>query len=150
MAGQKRSARGSLVNFRFLEHTADMGLEVTGATLEDLFLHAAEGLRKMILGEIPAGSPDREERITLAGEDVEELLVTWLNELLFLFETRRFVPLTFGIKRIGREELTALVGGTTFAEGRFRVLREVKAVTYHLLTVEKKNRGWRARLYVDL
>ena len=150
MTGKKWGTGGPGDKFRFLEHTADMGMEVAGKTLEELFIHAADGLREMIFGKVSAVPGDREERIALEGEDVEELLVCWLNELLFLFETRRFIPLVCRMERIGTEGLRATVGGTTFAEGRFRVLREVKAVTYHRLTVRKMNQGWQASLYVDL
>jgi len=142
--------KGSLKKFRYLEHTADMGLEVAGDSLAELFIHAAAGLREMIFGEISEHAAVRQEWITVEGEDVEELLVGWLNELLFLFETRGFVPLTFRMERIGIGDMSATVYGAAFDENRFPVLREVKAVTYHRLAVKKMKRGWRASLYVDL
>jgi SHS2 domain-containing protein len=140
----------SSVKFRFLEHTADMGLEVVGETLEELFVHAAEGLREMIFGPLPERAADQEERIVLDGEDGEELLVGWLNELLFRLETRGFVPLSFRVERIGATGLAAVVSGVSLAGSGLRVLREVKAVTYHRLMLERLRQGWRANLYVDL
>lgn len=147
---KRKPSDRTVKKFRFLEHTADMGMEVTGETLDELFRHAAEGLREMIFGEIPPTRADHSEKIAVEGEDLEELLVGWLNELLYLFETRRFVPFTFRIERIGTEDMSATVSGGVFDENRVRVLREIKAVTYHRLMVKRTSQGWRASLYVDL
>jgi len=104
----------------------------------------------MIFGPLPERAADQEERIVLDGEDGEELLVGWLNELLFRLETRGFVPLSFRVERIGAAGLAAVVRGVALAGSGLRMLREVKAVTYHRLMVERLRQGWRASLYVDL
>ena len=127
-----------------------MGLEVTGGTLSALFVHAAEGLREMVFGDIGEEWPDREERVALDGDDVEELLVSWLNEILYLFETRRLVPLAFRVEEVRLHGVSAAVEGATFDPNRFPVAREVKAITYHRLRLEQEPGGWRACLYVDL
>ncbi|HXV19947.1 MAG TPA: archease [Desulfuromonadales bacterium] len=134
---------------RLLEHTADMGIEASGETIEELFAQAAYGLLEII-----AGTPQalcREERIvTVEGGDAEELLVNWLNEILYLFEIRRFFPLDFEIEEVRGNRLLARVRGEPFDPQRHPVEREVKAVTYHQLRVEKTDGLWHARVYVDL
>jgi len=134
---------------RLLEHTADMGIEASGETLEDLFAQAAYGLLEII-----AGTPEalcREEMIvTVEGGDAEELLVNWLNEILYLFEIKRFFPLDFEIEEVRGNHLLARVRGEPFDPQRHPVEREVKAVTYHQLRVEKTYGLWHARVYVDL
>jgi SHS2 domain-containing protein len=134
---------------RLLEHTADMGIEASGETLEDLFAQAAYGLLEII-----AGTPEalcREEMIvTVEGGDAEELLVNWLNEILYLFEIKRFFPLDFEIEEVRGNHLLARVRGEPFDPQRHPVEREVKAVTYHQLRVEKTDGLWHARVYVDL
>jgi SHS2 domain-containing protein len=134
---------------RLLEHTADMGIEASGETLEELFAQAAYGLLEII-----AGTPEalcREEKIvTVEGEDSEELLVNWLNEILYLFEIKRFFPLDFEIEEVRGKRVLARVRGEPFDPQRHPVEREVKAVTYHQLRLEKTDGLWQARVYVDL
>ncbi len=134
---------------RLLEHTADMGIEASGETLEELFAQAAYGLLEII-----AGTPEalcREEKIvTVEGEDSEELLVNWLNEILYLFEIKRFFPLDFEIEEVRGKRVLARVRGEAFDPQRHPVEREVKAVTYHQLRLEKTDGLWQARVYVDL
>ena len=135
--------------YHFLEHTADMGIEAEGSTLEELFANAAGGLRDMILGDFSAKSELTDLNIVLEGFDQEELLVSWLNEILFIFETRRFVPVSFKVSHVGPRDMSATVSGFYFND-RLSVQREVKAVTYHRLKLEKTNDHWLARLFVDL
>lgn len=134
---------------RLLEHTADMGIEASGETLEELFAQAAYGLLEII-----AGNPEalcREEKIvSVEGGDAEELLVNWLNEILYLFEIKRFFPFDFEIEEVRGNRVLARVRGEAFDPQRHPVEREVKAVTYHQLLVEKTNGLWHARVYVDL
>jgi SHS2 domain-containing protein len=135
--------------FRLIEHTADMGIEAVGDTLGDLCIQAARGLMEMIAG--PARGIPREERtLDISAGDSGELLVVWLNEILFLFETQGFFPAEFEIEEAAEDHLRGRVRGEPFDPERHPVEREVKAVTYHMLKVEPANGAWRATVYVDL
>ncbi len=134
---------------RLLEHTADMGIEATAGTPEELFAEAALGLLEMIFGESEADF--REERtVEVHGGDLGELLVNWLNEVLYLFEMQQFCPAGFEVELRGETRLKARVSGEPFDPRRHPVEREVKAVTYHLLEVGRSGDQWRAVVYVDL
>jgi SHS2 domain-containing protein len=134
--------------YRLIEHTADMGIEATGESRADLFVQAARALREMISG---AEAASREERVVeVTGGDAAELLVRWLNEILFLFETRGFFPADFHIEEIGEKRMRARVAGEPFDRDRHPVEREVKSVTYHQLEVAESQGVWKARIYVDL
>lgn len=134
---------------RLLEHTADMGIEASGATLEELFAEAASGLLEIIAGT-PQVVAREERRVTVTAGDTGELLVHWLNEILYLFESQGFLPLDFEVEEIRMNRLRARVRGETFDPQRHPLEREVKAVTYHQLRVEKTDGLWWARVYVDL
>ncbi|PLX83506.1 MAG: protein archease [Desulfuromonas sp.] len=138
-----------MASYRLLEHTADMGIEASAATLEELFVEAARGLTEILFGVIEA-SPFVEETVTIGGADREELLVNWLNEILFLFEIRSLVPLDFQVSEVGKDFLKGVVRGTPFDPKEHLVQREVKAATYHQVKVEKRDDLWRARVYLDL
>jgi len=135
--------------YRLLAHTADIGLEVTAASAEELFVIAARGLRSMLFGVTEAEPAIRLE-VRLEGEGWAELLVTWLNEILCLCEMRRLVPADFAILELTEHRLVASVGGEPYDELRHSVERTAKAVTYHQLVVEARDGGWYARVYIDL
>jgi SHS2 domain-containing protein len=133
---------------RLLEHTADMGIEAQGESLADLFEQAALGLLE-ILGAEQVTS--REERLVeVTGFDLEEVLVSWLSEILYLLEVHDFLAAALVIDSAGRQGLTARVRGETYDRARHQLQREVKAVTYHQLLVEEEDGRWRVRIFVDL
>jgi SHS2 domain-containing protein len=134
---------------RLLEHTADMGIEASGETLEELFAQAAYGLLEIIAGT-PEPRSREEKSVTVEGGDTEELLVNWLNEILYLLEIQGFFPSDFEVEEVCGNRLRARVRGEPFDPQRHPVEREVKAVTYHQLRVEKSDGLWQARVYVDL
>jgi SHS2 domain-containing protein len=133
---------------RLLAHTADMGIEARGGTLADLFEHAALGLLEILGAEQVACRQER--TLTVTGYDVEELLVNWLSEVLYLLEGQGFLPAAFFIEAASRHGVRARVLGEPYDPARHRLQREVKAVTYHQLQVEGEDGDWRVRIYVDL
>ena len=135
--------------FRLIEHTADIGLEVRAATREELFLVAAEGMKALLFGTSPAVGGVA-SRVVLNAGDSAELLVAWLNEVLFICETRQVVPATFVVEEITLTSLIAVISGEAFDPARHSVERTAKAVTYHQLVVEERDGGWYARVYIDL
>ena len=136
-------------NYRLLEHTADMGIEVWAATLDALFVCAARGLLEILFGRPCPVEARQQLKIELQAADWEELLVAWLGEILFLVEQRGFCPAVFHIEDLVGHRLTASLVGENQREG-LSPLREVKAVTYHRLRVQKQGGGWLARVYLDL
>ena len=132
-----------------LEHTADMGIEATAATIEGLFVQAALGLKEMVFGE-ETFDERAERRITLEEDDLDELLVRWLSEILYLIETKHLAPSRFIVDPIIDHRLNALVVGECLPHGQFQFERAVKAITYHRLEVIRRHGSWIARVYVDL
>jgi len=135
--------------FRLLAHTADIGLEATASTREELFITAARGLRALLFGASPAAETLRLE-VQLEAGNSAELLVAWLNEILCLSEMTRMVPAEFAIIHLDEHNLKALMTGEPFDPARHTVERVAKAVTYHRLVVEERSGGWYGRVYIDL
>ncbi len=136
-------------DFRLLEHTADMGLEATGETLEDLFRTAAIALRAILTEDRP-GESDVWETVAVTGQDAEELLANWLGEILYLVEVKGLFPEEFRVDEIEPNRLLGRVGGVPLNRRRDRFEREIKAVTWHRLLVTCEGGQWLARVYVDL
>ncbi len=136
-------------HYRLLEHTADMGIGAEAETLPALFQQAALGLLRII-----TSCSDIQSRenvfLELRAQDREELLVTWLTELLYLLEVRRFLPAAFEIVGMTDQQLSARVSGETLVPERHKLEREIKAITYHQIKIEQTDNGWRAQVFVDL
>src|SRR5437588_10696605 len=82
--------------YEVFEHTADIGLHAYGRTLPELFIHAAQGMESLVVApEQVRESVSRE--IVVEGHDTVSLLIAWLNELIFLFDTEYLLFRSFEI-----------------------------------------------------
>ena len=136
-------------SFRLLEHTADMGVEARAGSREQVLEEMARGLAAMIYGDSPARAAVV-TKIVVRGEDSVELLVRWLNEVVYWCEKDGMVPAAFLVESSSDLELRAVVSGEVFDSQRHVVERSVKSVTYHQACLDKTADGWYARVYVDL
>lgn len=135
--------------FETFDHTADIGLRIEAATLEELFVDAARGLMSLLVENIDAVQPTLTETIQLTGTETDYLLFDWLNELLFRFETRGMLFCEFDV-RLNEQVLEATIRGEPFDRSRHHMAHEVKAITYHGLSVERTDSGWRVELVLDI
>jgi SHS2 domain-containing protein len=131
-----------------LDHTADIRMEIRGATLAELFENAALGLMDLLLSGASVG-PDTEIDISLEEETTEELLVGWLREILFQHQTAALVVSRVEIAEIAKNNVTAkLLCGVVPKD--FQPDIEIKGVTYHGLTVQTHEWGYSARVVFDI
>lgn len=137
------------MGYRIFDHTADLGVEVTGATLEELYAGAALALFDLLtdLSSVRAGVT---REIFVSGEEPADLLVNFLREILYAWNGDGFLMKSCLIREVKPQRLKALIRGETFDPSRHRIKQEVKAVTYHQASVEKKGDGWVARVIFDV
>jgi SHS2 domain-containing protein len=136
-------------SFVILDHPADLGIEATGRSLSEAFENAAAGLMSVILDpETVAACETR--TIALDGADREQLLVKWLSEILYLYDGERFAAVEFSVADLGDTSLKADIRGEPFVPGRHVSRMDVKAVTYHQLSVEGGPAGGRVRVFLDI
>jgi SHS2 domain-containing protein len=95
-------------------------------------------------------NPVEERSLRLAGDSLDELLVAWLSELLYLFETEGLLFSDFRVTVGPGVSLTATMRGERPAPERHRWKLAVKAVTYHQAEVAPINGGWRAQVILDI
>ncbi len=126
-----------------------MGVAAEGDDLSAVFRQAALGIRQ-ILTDSNDILPVQELRVEVKGDDYEELLVNWLSELVYLLEAQQFLLADCRIEKLEEKGLRALVSGEPYDAKRHQLQREIKAVTYHQIRVEKLVSGWRAQVFVDL
>jgi SHS2 domain-containing protein len=135
--------------FRVLEHTADIGFEAWAASLGDLFREAAHAFA-FIAFDVTNVAGEAEWPVHVTGVDLPALLVNFLDELLYLFDTSTFAPRDVTIEAIDAEHVHARLVGEPRDPGRHSWKLIVKAVTYHGLEVTRDDAGWRARVFLDV
>ena len=126
-----RGARG----YRYLEHTADVGLEAWGPDLRAAFEEAALGLAALMAD--PATVQERRVwSVDVGGDDDADLLVRWLSALVALVDTDTAAFRRFAVDSLGAGRLCGRAWGERIDPARHRLRTAVKAATYHGLTVE--------------
>ena len=145
----RRSMTGAGRGYEFFDHTADVGIRAKGTTLEELFVRMARGLTELI-AEDSGLQPRQSKLITLTSDGAEELLLAWLQELLFWFSTERFLPVQYTLSAVTQTALMGTVRGDVFDPARHVQGREVKAITRHQLRVRQVDNEWEAEVIVDI
>ena len=65
-------------------------------------------------------------------------------------ETERFLVAAVRVRSICETAVQAEIVGEPFAPGRHEFCTEVKAVTYHLLEVARRDTQWTGRVILDI
>jgi SHS2 domain-containing protein len=133
--------------WRYLDHTADLGLEVRGRSLNELFVNTARAIfATMVRGPVIGG---RAVSIRLRAETREDLLLDWCRELLYRFSVKNFVPGSYDV-RINGLKLAARLKGVRFDPDRHAVKMEIKNATYHRLRIVESSKGFKATIVFDV
>jgi protein archease len=133
------------------DHTADLGLRVFAPDLNDLFRTAAAGLFDVIVANRQDVRIVETEPVRLSADSTEDLLVEWLNELIFRSETRHrlYAQFDVAIDQTGHV-LDGTIGGEPIDRQRHVLDHEVKAATRHGLSLRRENDDWVAEVIVDI
>jgi len=144
------------VSHRFFDHTADVGADIEAPDLGALFTEALRAFTDTLTpleGVGTAGGREAEREIELEADSLDELLVLWLEELLYLFEVGSLL-FSGAEARVegegGAYRLHALAHGEVYDPDRHPLKVLIKGVTYHELSVEEGPEGWRARVIFDI
>jgi SHS2 domain-containing protein len=133
------------------DHTADVGLRIRGDDLADLFRTSAEGLFDYVVANRAEVKIERIIELSLQGDSASDLLLTWLNELIFRSETEHLLFNQFHLNVAGDGlSLDATIGGEPIDRARHILDHEVKAVTHHGTSVDREGEGWVAEVILDI
>ena len=135
--------------YRIIEHTADTGFEVRGNSREQVFESAARAFFD-IMWKIGTRQDKKPEIIEVAGGDLEELLVNFLEEFLYLYDAKGLVCTRIEVDSLGEKRVRARAWLQKFNAAGDRELLGVKAVTYHQLFIGRENSSWTARIFLDI
>ena len=139
----------SLKTYELIEHTADIGVRIKARSLKGLFKNSALAMFDIMARkqkkEVPAG---KTFIVHQSAVNREELLISWLNELLSLSAVKGVIFSAFTIKKLGERSLEATVKGEDI--NSYKVETEIKAATFNGLVLKKSRSGWLARMVFDV
>lgn len=136
-----------------IDHTGDIGIHVTADSLPQLFERAATGTFH-VLADLDAVRPADDTTVTVTARDREALLVRWLSELNYRHTVEDQLYVTFSVDTLEDTsdglQLTATLRGEPIDPARHTVHTEIKAITFHGLSVEETPDGWAVQVIFDM
>ena len=136
--------------FKHISHTADIGLAITGSDYSAVFVNAAQAMFSLI-GEIKRPAKKTVEyQVCLNASDQEELLVAWLSELLALSDINQIFFIYFQINSLSKTQINGCCKAVKFNQRNIQRKTEVKAVTYHQLSIKRDKQQITAKVFLDL
>ncbi len=157
-------------SFEIIDISGDVGIRAFGASLEEVFKNSAIGMYSLIT-DVKDVETKKNITVSVESHSLDGLMVSWLNELIFHFDTYNFIGKEIMIAEItpsltlpprggglggggsGRTErfrLKASVAGEEFDAERHESKLLIKAATYHRLKVEEENGRWKAEVIFDI
>ena len=164
VSSPRKPPRRARPSFQFLDHPADVGFIARGGTLEETFAAAAQALVEFGWSLKTVRSREAVE-VRARAATLEDLLYSWLSEILFLCDAEQWVFCDFAVESVrqaetectaeasleeGVWEVRATAHGEKFDTARHRPRTYIKAVTYHQLSVKQSRRGWEITVYIDV
>jgi len=141
--------RGMKKTFEVIDHTADVGIIAYGADIEELFSNAGLALFSLIT-ELESIENKFHLDLEVSSEDIDSLLIDWLNELIYVFDVKHILFNRFDIKNLTHKGLQATCYGEGFNEMKHTIKADVKAATYHMLKLDKSDDVFRAQVILDI
>ena len=138
--------------YEFLEHTADVYIAAYGKDLNEAFANAAKAMFD-VMTDIKSIEPKVSVNIEVREEDLEALLYSWLEHLLILFDTELLLFSEFEVNIRKENELYILKGkakGEKFNPHKHPSKTEIKAVTYSLMEILKKDNTFVVKFVLDI
>jgi SHS2 domain-containing protein len=133
-------------------HTsADVGMVVSGGSLQEIFCDAAIGLTEIMV-DLDGLESRKQLVIELENENLEDLFYQWLSDIIYFKDVESFL-----VKRCDIDitadpvyKLKAVLYGDEIDYSRQTLKVDVKAVTYYKFRIEKVGDHWQGEVVFDL
>jgi len=135
--------------YHTFNHTADLGLIITGKNMGDLYANAALAVFDIIT-DLARVEAHETRRILVEGGGLEDLLINYLREILYLYNGEHWLLKEIRVVRVDDNALEAEAQGEPLDGRKHEIRKEIKAVTYHQAQVRKMKTGWEARVIFDV
>lgn len=138
--------------YHLIEHTADLGIEATAGSLDELFVECLRA-QTDCLTRLDRVAEKESRELILGARELPDLLLDFLSEAIYLFETEGLVLATARVNVSQAADgwsVDGVVAGEQFELARHGLKTLLKAVTYHQLSVGRGGDGWVARVIFDI
>ncbi len=136
-----------------IEHPSDIGLRFRGDSLEELFANAGVGMFSLII-DIGSVETIRDMDIRLSSESssYEDLLILWLEKLLYYFEVEHMAFSRIRVKKVEKSGISAVLYGEKIDSKRHSISDSIKAPTYSMLSISRDpgSRTWEGTIIFDV
>lgn len=136
------------MSYRVIDMAGDVGLRAEGSTIEECFMNAGLGLYSLIT-DLTLIEKKETKEFEISEENIEGLVVSFLNELIFIFDTYGFIGSSVEVN-INGDSLKAKIYGEEFDPEKHERRLLVKAATYHNLVIKQENTQWIAEIVFDI
>jgi SHS2 domain-containing protein len=145
--------------YKTFDHTADIGIEIIGKTRKELFGNAVAAIFDVMvdwpsedkrLFSVDEIKPLEEKRIKITGNDLEDTLINFLRETLYLFNGKCWLIRSCEPLKLTKRSIVARLQGEPYNRQKNPLKTEIKAVTYHGLIINKSKKCWQAKVVFDV
>lgn len=134
--------------YKFIDDlTSDVMFEAYGKTTKEVFENSAEALFSIICN-VKSVSPKKPMNIELRANSIEELMISWLQELISMVDTEEMFFSKFRVTKVDDRQLKARVWGESITPSKGETV--VKAVTYYKYKFEKTDKGYIVNVSLDI
>ncbi|MDR1820077.1 MAG: archease [Methanobrevibacter sp.] len=141
------------IKYRYFDVTADIGFYAYGKTIEEGFENSGLAMFNVITDTSKVNDLVT-KKIAIESEDLVSLLYKYLEELLFIHEVDLLLFSHFKVKSINKKnktyELIGEVKGEEIDWSKHEKKSEVKAITYHMMNIQKNEEGYELKVILDL
>lgn len=146
---QNKHMRSYMKRYELVDHTADIRLKIFGRDIPHLFQNAGYAMFDTI-SDISKVACNEKHNFNLRADSAEELLVEWMGELLYVFDTQQILFSRFNVSYFDNNTLIAQAQGDQYNDKIHTIKTLVKAVTYHNLKISVQEGAWEARVVLDV
>jgi len=136
--------------FEEIDHTADVGIRARGESLSSLFVNAAKGMMWLIYPHALNSDAECRDLVRVHASTSDTLLREWLAEILYVHAAKHVIPRHFDIRSISENKLEASVRSTPMSDAMCNDVSEIKAVTWHGLSIKRDGSMYVAEIIFDI
>ena len=142
---------GLMSSYKFIDHTADIAVELKADSIEELFIISAKAFNEAVINNNPKGVKE-DFNLELESHSLETLLVSFLNELNFRLTHKRKISFSINDLKITQSDdnwnLKCVLQENDIDEESIKT--EIKSVTYHQMEIKKENGKYFTRIVFDI
>jgi SHS2 domain-containing protein len=136
-------------NYRITTHHTELAVRITGSSQADLFANSAFALFD-VMTDLAAVEIKERIPLEIEGNDRDDLMVNWMRELLYLYQSNGYLLKEFKISHVKDTIVKAEVCGEKVDPDRHEVKREIASVAAHKSRMEKTGNQWIAQVIFEL